>query len=241
VADATSFLGTAFFLSRITAKEPPIDHDPGSIRNQLTTGLSFLARDRIIRPALLSVATLNFFNFCVQALLYLYVLEYLGVEPGVLGLALGAGAIGSVLGAIVASTIGRRLGIGPAYALGLILFPAATILIPVAAPGMPMPAILALLFLAEFGSGFGVMILDINAGAILIARTPDRIRGRATGAFRFINMGIRPIGAVVGGFIGAAIGVREALFVVTIAQLIGPALLIGTPILRLKDLPEAGE
>jgi hypothetical protein len=43
------------------------------------------------------------------------------------------------------------------------------------------------------------MILDINAGAMIQARTPDRIRGRAMGAFRFINMGIRPIGATIGG------------------------------------------
>jgi MFS family permease len=241
LADALSYLGSALFLRRISAKEPPIESDPGSVRSQLRVGLSFITRDPIIRPTLLSVGTLNFFNFCFQALLYLYVLDSLGVEPGVLGLALGAGAVGAVLGAIVASRIGRRLGIGPAYALGLFLFPAATILIPIAAPNTPMPIILALLFLAEFGSGFGVMLLDINAGAMLIARTPDRILGRANGAFRFINMGIRPIGAVVGGFLGGLIGVREALFLVTIAQLGGVLLLIGTPILSLHDLPESPE
>jgi len=241
LADAVSFVGSAFFLGRITAKEPPIEHDPGSIRNQLTAGMSFIARDPIIRPGLVSVATLNFFNFCFSALLYLYVLDILGVEPGVLGLALGAGAVGAMLGALVANRIGRRLGLGRAFALGLILFPAATILVPIASPDAPMPVILALLFLSEFGAGFGVMILDINAGAMLIARTPDRIRGRANGAFRFINMGIRPIGAVVGGFLGAAVGVREALFFVTIAQLSGVLWLVGSPILALRDLPEAGE
>jgi len=50
------------------------------------------------------------------------------------------------------------------------------------------------------------MILDINVGAMLVARTPDRIRGRANGAFRFINMGIRPIGATVGGILGGILG-----------------------------------
>ena len=43
------------------------------------------------------------------------------------------------------------------------------------------------------------MILDINIGAIIDARTPDRIRARAGGAFRFINYGVRPIGALLGG------------------------------------------
>lgn len=241
VADALSFLGSAFFLGRIRAPEPPIERDPGSVRNQLMTGLRFIARDPVISPTLLSVGTLNFFNYCFQALLYLYVLDRLGVEPGLFGFALGAGAIGAVLGALTASGIGRRLGIGRAYALGLILFPAATILIPVAAPDMPDTLVLALLFLAEFGSGFGVMILDINAGALLIARTPDRIRGRANGAFRFINMGIRPIGAAVGGILGGLLGVRETLFLVTVLQLLGVLTLFRSPILKLKDMPESAE
>ena len=82
---------------------------------------------------------------------------------------------------------------------------------------MPMPVILGLLFASEFGAGLGVMILDINVGAIISARTPDRIRSRSGGAFQFINYGVRPIGALLGGLLGAAIGVREALFIATIA------------------------
>lgn len=239
IADALSFLGSAFFLSRIRAEEPSIEHEPGTIRQQLASGLSFITTDPIIRPTLLSAATLNLFNYCFQGLVYLYVLRDLAVLPGVFGFALGAGAAGSVLGAIVAGGIGRRLGLGRAFALGLILFPAATVLVPLA--GGPMQVVLAFLFLSEFGAGFGVMILDINVGALLIARTPDRIRGRANGAFRFVNMGIRPIGAVLGGVLGGLFGVRETLLVVTIAQLSGVLWLVRSPILALKDLPEAPE
>ena len=234
--DALSFLGSAFFLSRITAPEPPIDHDPGSIRTQLTSGLSFITHDPIIRGTILSVGTVNFFNFCFAALFILYATTDLGVEPGILGLALGAGAVGGVIGAVVAARVGRRLGIGKAYLLGLVLFPAPLILVPIASG--PMEFVLPLLFASEFGAGLGVMILDINAGAMLQARVPDRIRGRAGGAFRFINMGIRPIGATVGGILGATFGVRETLFVVTIAQLAGVLWLIGSPILRLREMPE---
>jgi predicted MFS family arabinose efflux permease len=235
--DALSFLGSAFFLSRIRAPEPPIEQDPGSIRSQLSSGLSFIARDPIIRGTILSVGTVNFFNFCFAALFILYATTYLGVEPGVLGLALGAGAVGGVIGALVASRVGRRLGIGKAYLLGLVLFPAPLILVPIASG--PMEIVLPLLFASEFGAGLGVMILDINAGAMLQARVPDRIRGRAGGAFRFINMGIRPIGATVGGILGATFGVRETLFVVSVAQLAGVLWLIGSPILGLREMPAA--
>jgi MFS family permease len=239
--DALSFVGSAFFLRRIRAADQPIEHEPGSIRAQLVTGLSFTFRDPIIRPSVLAASTMNLFNYGFQGLFVLYVLKYLGVEPGILGLALGAGAVGSVVGAVVAGRVGRRLGMGGAFVAGLILFPGATILIPIAAPGMPMGLIIAFLFLAEFVSGFGVMILDINAGAMLFARTPDRIRGRAMGAFGFINNGVRPIGAVIGGLIGAVFGVRETLFVTTIASLAGVLWLFRSPILGLRDLPEPSE
>jgi len=200
--------------------------------------LSFIFRDYVMRPVLLSVATLNFFNFSFNALFILYVTTYLDIGAGALGLALGAGALGGVLGAIVASTIGKRIGLGPAYVLGLLIFPAALILVPIVGPDTPLPVSLATLFVMEFFAGLGVMILDINAGAILPARTPDRIRSRVYGAFRFINMGVRPLGALFGGFLGGVIGVRETLFFVTIASLSGLLWLIGSPILKLRDMPE---
>ena len=104
-----------------------------------------------------------------------------------------------------------------------------------------MTLILALLFGSEFGAGLGVMILDINVGAIIYARTPDRIRARAAGAFRFINYGVRPVGALFGGLLGGAIGVREAILVTTIAAIGGVLFLLGSPVLRLRDLPEVSE
>jgi len=241
LADAASFLGSVVFLRRIRASEPPIVADEDSIRDRLLAGLSFVLGDRLMRPTLLSVATVNLFTFASSALFILYVTTLLGVSPGLLGLALGTGAVGAVIGAIFASRIGRRLGMGPAYALGLIIFPASMLLIPLAGPGMPMPLILTLLFASEFGAGFGVMILDVNVGAIITARTPDRIRARAGGAFRFINYGVRPIGALLGGLLGEALGVREAILVSTIAATGGVLFLVGSPVLGLRELPEASE
>ena len=240
-ADSLSFLGSVFFLRRIRSPEPPIEIDEGSTRERLLAGLSFVLRDRIMRPTLLSVATINLFTFAVSALFILYATTTLGVSPGALGLALGTGAIGSVIGALVASRIGRRIGLGPAYALGCVLYPASLLLIPLAGPEMSMPVILALLFGSEFGAGFGVMILDINVGAIIYARTPDRIRGRAGGAFRFINYGVRPIGALMGGILGGLVGVREAILFGVIAAMAGVLFLIGSPILRLRELPEVSD
>jgi MFS family permease len=239
LADALSYLGSVVALRRIRSPEPPVEPETGSLRERLSAGLAFLFRDPIMRPTLMAAATINLFNFAFAALFILYATTVLGISPGVLGLSLGFGAIGGLLGAVIASRVGRRIGLGPAYALGCILFPASLILVPVAGPDMPMPLILALVIAAEFGAGLGVMILDINVGAFITARTPDRIRSRSVGAFRFVNYGVRPIGAVLGGALGTAFGVREALFIATIASMAGCLWLVGSQVLKLRELPDA--
>ena len=236
VADAVSFLASALFLGRIRAPEPPIELEEGGMRAQVATGMRFIAHSPIFRPGLAGVATLNFFNYAFAALFILYATRELGVRPGTLGVVLGAGAVGGILGAVVAGRVGRRLGLGPAFVLGCFLFPAPLILVPLA--GGPRPVVLGMLFTAEFLSGLGVMILDINVGAIILAATPHRLRSRATGAFRFVNYGIRPVGSLTGGALGSAIGLRPTLFVTSVAALAGLLWLLPSPIPSLRDLPE---
>lgn len=236
VSDAISFLASAAFLARIRAAEPLLEEVTASVRTRLVAGLSFTFRDPIMRPTLLAVAWINLFNFGFAALFILYVTTHLGVSPGLLGAALGAGAVGGLIGALAAPAIGRRFGLGPAYALGCLIFPLPLVLVPIV-DGPPL-AVLAMLFATEFGAGLGVQILDINAGAIITARVPDRIRASAGGAFRFINYGIRPVGAIMGGVLGGLIGVRETLLVVTVASVAGVLWLVGSPVLRLRGLPD---
>jgi MFS family permease len=236
LADAASYLASALALGRIHADEPTIEPSEGGIRAQISEGMRFIVRSPILRPLLASVATLNFFNFVFWALFILYATRELGVRAGTLGLVLGAGAVGGIIGAIVAGRLGRRLGIGPAFILGMFLFPAPLLLIPLA--GGPRPVVLGMLFLAEFFSALGVMILDINAGAIITALTPHRLRSRSTGALRFVNMGVRPLGALVGGVLGSTIGLRPTLLIAAAAGVAGILWLFPSPIPRLIDLPE---
>lgn len=239
VIDAVSYVASGVFLTHVDAPEPPIEESPGSLPKQLAVGIAFVARDPIVRASLISVAWVNLFNLAYSALFVLYVTTHLGVDPAGLGLVLGAAGIGGVVGALVAARIGRRLGIGRAYALGLFVFPAPLVAIPLV--GGSIELVLLTLFAAEFISGFGVMVLDVNAGVIVKARTPDVIRSRSTGAWRFVNYGIRPIGALMGGLLGSAFGVRETLLFVTVAACAGVLWLIRTPVLPLRDLPDVAE
>jgi MFS family permease len=236
LVDAVSFLASATFLGRLHAPEPPVERRALRVRDEISEGLSFIFRNPILRAALLGTATLNFFNFAFWALFLIYATNELGIRAGTLGLVLGAGAFGGLIGAVVAGRVSRRIGLGPAYLLGMVLFPAPLLLVPAA--GGPRWLVLGMLFLAEFLSGLGVMILDISASAFMTALTPDRLRSRSTGAFRFVNYGIRPLGALAGGALGAAMGLRPALWLSSTAALAGILWLLPSPLPSLRELPE---
>jgi MFS family permease len=236
LVDGCSFLASAFFLRGIDAAEPALQEAAGGMKAQVAEGIGFIARDPILRPSLASAATLNFFNFAFMALFILYATRELGISAGTLGLVLGAGAVGSLLGATVSGRVGRRIGLGPAFVLGMVLFAAPLLLVPLAEG--PRWFVLALLFTAEFLAGLGVMILDINVGAIIVGFTPHRLRSRATGSFRFVNYGVRPLGSLAGGALGTTFGVRPTLFATGIGALLGVLWLLPSAVPSLVELPE---
>jgi MFS family permease len=236
VVDAVSYVGSAFFLARIDPREPETET---AARGHLVEGARFILRTPILLASLLATATINLFNFVFWALFVLYATRELHVSAGTLGLVLGAGAIGGVVGALVTRRIAERIGVGPAFALGAFLFPVPLVLVP-AADG-PRWAILACLFLAELGSGLGVMMLDISVGSIFQAVVPDRLRARFSGAYMVVNYGTRPIGSLAGGALGSAIGLRPTLWIATVGAIAGGLFLLPSPVLRLRELPEAAE
>ena len=236
LADALSFLGSAFFLARIRPAEPPAAA-PG--KGAVMAGATFIRRSEIVRTSLLAASTVNFFNFVFFALFVLYATRYLHVRPGELGLVLGIGAIGGVLGAAVTKRLGNRFGIGRVYAVSFVVFAAPMTLVP-AASG-PHWVILAMLMASEFLSGFGVMVLDISIGAIFSAVIPDDLRSRVSGAFQAVNYGVRPLGALAGGVLGTLIQPRATLWVAAIGGCLSFVVLLPTSLPSFRMPHEQGE
>jgi MFS family permease len=236
LADACSFVVSALFLRRISPREPATEE---SASGHVVAGARYIRRSATVRSCLAATATINFFGYAVLALLILYATRYLHVRAAVLGTVLGAGAIGGLIGSAVTTRIGRRIGVGPAFLLGCVLFPAPILLIPLA--GGPHALVLAMLFASEFGSGVGVMILDISIGAIFAALIPPQLRSRVSGAYLLVNNGVRPLGSLFGGALGTAIGVRPTLWIAALGGVAGFLWLLPSPIPRLKELPEEPE
>jgi MFS family permease len=236
LADAVSYLVSAVLLMKVRPTEPPPSEATGLGIGQ---GLRFIARSPVLRSTLLGATTMNLFNYMFAALFVLYVSTELGVSPGLLGAVIGAGAFGALLGAAVTGRVARKLGIGSTLVLSFVLFPAPLLLVPLAAGSAP--SLLGMLFVAEFFSGLGVMMLDITLGSVQTAATPDALRARVSGAQRTINYGIRPIGALLGGALGANLGVRPTLWIAATGAIAGVLWILTPSVSKMRDLPEQGE
>ena len=238
--DGASFIASAFFLRSIRAEEPlPPAEDGSTFWSRTKEGFAFIFHHPLIRAMVLCVTVINFFNLMFTAIYVLYASRELGLSPGVIGLVFGVGALGGVAGALLSPAAARRMGIGPAIILGSVLFPGALLIVPAA--GGPQPVVIACLLAAMFIATVGVMFFDVNLNSVSALVTPYRLRGRSAGAVRLFGYGCRPLGALLGGYLGSTIGLRETMVIAGTGGLLGVIFLLASPFRTLHDEPPLAE
>jgi Na+/melibiose symporter-like transporter len=237
LVDAVTFAVSAVLIGGVRVQDPLVHRDgaPPLLR-RAREGMGLVLRHPYLRVSLGFATTINFFSFVWTAVLVLYASRHLGLSAGVIGLALGIGASGGLLGAVLAQRVTRILGVGRTIMLGGVLFAAPVALLPLAdGPHWARAGVLALV---EFIGGLGVMWLDVPLNSLQTAVIPDEVRSRVAGAFSTVNYGVRPLGAVLGGFLGDWIGVGPTLWVAAAGGTLAVLWLVGSPIGRTRTIEE---
>ena len=142
-------------------------------------------------------------------------------------------SFGALAGALIAPRVGRRLGIGRAVVVGSVLFPAPMALFPLAHGSHWLSG--AMLLAGEFLASVGVMIFDVNQNSLMLMLIPHEVRSRVVGVSRFFNYGTRPFGALLGGVLGSAIGLRPTLWVAVAGCLLGVLFLLASPMPQMRE------
>ncbi|MGL5860387.1 MAG: MFS transporter [Phycicoccus sp.] len=242
--DGLSFLASAALLRRvdIPAPAPAVEKTRNPLRTRLADGLRVVVRHPVLAPSLRCVTTVNFFTFVVGALLVVFASRDLGLSAATIGVALGVGAGGGLVGALVAGRLARVIGTGRTIAVGAVLFPAPLALLPLASGSTLAKA--AVLAGVEAMSAFGVMLFDVNLNAVMAAVIPDDVRARVQGAFTTVNYGIRPLGAAVGGVLAGLVGTGPTIVVGGVGGALAVLWLFRTPTIRIRavdDLPDPNQ
>ncbi len=242
LVDGLSFLASATLLGAADVPDrTPAPDDGSSLRRRLADGMRHVWRDPFLAPMLRCVSWINLFTFVVQALLVVFASRDLGLSAGTIGLALGIGATGGLLGAVVAGRVARRIGIGRTAVVGALLFTLPTATLPLAHGSDLAKA--AVLTAVEAVTGFGVMLFDVNVNAVMVAVIPDGVRARVQGAFTTVNYGVRPLGAALGGVLAGLVGTGPAIAVGSLVAALSVLWLLRSPLLAVRsldDVPDPG-
>jgi MFS family permease len=241
VLDALSFVASALFMFAIRrheeAPQPRLNEqgERPSMRSEITEGLRYVGRHPLLRSIAATTGLSNFFNNILYSILILYLVRELAVTPEQLGLAFSLGAVGFLVGALLAKRVATRFGVGPAIVWAAMTAGPAELLIPIAPPNLAVP------FVAASGllSGLGIAIYNINQVSLRQAITPERMQGRMNATMRFIVWGTIPVGSILGGALGGVIGLHETIWIGAIGGIFVFLPVLFSPVRALRTIPEA--
>jgi MFS family permease len=233
--DALSFVCSALSVWLIRAPEPrPAPSATPHIGREILEGLRASWREPILRTLLLRSATAAIFLGFGGSLYVLYAVRELRIGDVLLGAVIAVGGFSSVFGALVTERLVRRFGFGRTL-IGAALLPALAARLPPLARG-PVAWCAAILAVAQLGD-MAWSIYEINELTLRQAIAPAHVLGRVNSAAHMTFRGVLPVGALLGGALAEAIGMRGAMFVGAGGFLLSTLWLIFSPIRRLRELP----
>lgn len=197
-------------------------------------GAGFVWRQPYLRAIALCAIVWNLGFFVLMAVFVPYALTHLGLDAARTGLVLSAYGAGLLLGALAAPRLAGRLQTGLLLALG----PGLSVLAGLALLAGPTPfgvLPLAVFFLI----GFGPMIWQVSQTSLRQIVTPPDLLGRVGATLQVAVFGVRPLGALLGGWIGAVWGLEMAILLVPVGFALSLLAILTSPLRRLGSLEEA--
>lgn len=237
LVDALSFLASTLLIARIRAPEQPPRRDETGrgLWPEAREGLTTVLRDPVLSAMATSLCLFNLFYNMIAATYILFLARELDIPPAGVGLVYAAGSAVFPVGAAAAGWVAGRLGVGGAIVWGAGVAYAAFLLLPLA--GGPPAVAVALLVASRLVAALAGPVTAINQLSLRQAVTPDRLLGRVNGAMLAISLGTVPVGALLGGLLGDAVGLRPTVLIGAIGVQLGFVRLLLSPVRTLRRVP----
>ncbi|MEZ2293406.1 MFS transporter [Variovorax sp. RCC_210] len=211
---------------------------------EVRDGARLVWHSELLRPMLLTGAVFNISWFVLQAAYVPYAVRALGLGAQAVGFTLAMYGAGMVAGALLTSRVvarlpfGRAIQVGPAVAVVAAAVMAATLAVPNAA-GAGGAAGAGLAALSFFLFGAGPMVWVITSTTLRQSVAPASMLGRVSAVFLTVNTGARPLGAALGGVVGAAWGELACLLLALAGFALQAAIIFASRVSGLRRLPVA--
>jgi predicted MFS family arabinose efflux permease len=200
---------------------------------ELQDGARLVWQHELLRPILLTAVAWNISWFVLQAAYVPYAVRALGLGAGAVGLTLGACGAGMVVGALLASRIVKAMPLGRAIQFG----PVVSVLAALAMTGTLLVPSGVFAAISLFLFGVGPIVWVITSTTLRQTVTPNAMLGRVSAVFLTVNAGARPLGAALGGVVGATWGEPACLLLALAGFVLQAWLILGSPVRALQRLP----
>ena len=235
--DAVSYLASAIGLISVTRREPdPEPVPPGfSVRRSIAEGFQTVFGSPLLRSLITQSTALNLFFGSFITIFVVYAVRTVHLSTLELGIVIGASAVGGLAGALLATRARKALGYGKAMAVTTIGVSAAPLLLLV--PRHASVPTVIIMVAAQLGYGSSISAFNVNAITLRQVVTPTRLLARMNATYRMLIWGAPPVGAVAGGLLGSAVGLRAALVISLIAMTSPILWIFFSPVFRLSEMP----
>jgi MFS family permease len=229
--DAFSFLVSAASVAWIRGPETRPVHPRTGWWKELREGLGVVFGSPVLTSMITLVAAFSLAGHVGGDIVTVFVYRNLHLTPALFGVLIAIQGLAAIVGALVAARVAAALGVGTALAWTGVLTGAAIGAQPLALLAPPALT-LAVLYVVLGASN---TIHDINQLTLRQRLTPDHLQGRMNATFRTVYWGAQPVGGVIGGWLGATIGVPQTIVLGGICAAVLSLAVLLTPLGRFRQ------
>ena len=224
-----------YILCWIRKPEPGKDqHDTEwAVFKKIGEGLKPVLHYRVLWSIAAYNGTINLFNSALLSIVVLYVIRDLNIAPILYGVVLSMGSIGALMGAFLTQRMVHHFGIGPSiigvafcYGIGGLLLPVAHVATMVALP---------ILMVSWFVQSLTLVVFNITQISFRQCLFPGDLQGRLNASMRFLICSTLPLGSLLGGAAGEAIGLLPTVMLASLGMFFAFLWVLFSPVASLRE------
>ena len=244
--DAVSFVVSAILLLTIRRPEPPPNpvKDREPVLREIRDGMRIVARSPVLRALALSHGGTHILWGVFSTGYLLFAVDELQLDAATIGVIAALGGLGSLAGSTIAPRVARRLGIGRAILVGIVVFTFGNMLIPLAPAGWWLVTPLGMLAL---GAAFliaqqligdaGATVYEILEVSLVQASVENRVLGRVNATIATFTTLLTLAGTIGGGIIAELWGLRVAFAVGIAGAAVSFFIVWFSPVRQIREAP----
>ncbi len=231
--DAGTFAAAAALILALRGRflpKRPEGAPPTTLAAEIGEGLRWLWNHRLIRTLAIMLGVFNMTFAATQAIFVLFAQDVLGLGSFGYGVLLTSGAVGGLVGSLMADGIIARLGSGRTLQASVLVSAVVLTVVALSESALVVWAVFLLI-------GITIVVWNVITVSFRQAVVPEDIFGRVNSVYRLLGWGGMSIGALLGGLLARSFGLTTPFWFA--AAVLAIMFIITLPLVNNRTVAEA--